>query len=88
MLEAGEHLETHQKKKEFKCNICGKEFYIKWRLQKHISGHDVENTRKCHFYNNGKECPFALIGCKFLHEVSEECSYKKNCIVTMCQFRH
>ena len=81
-------MEAHKKKKEFKCDVCGKDFYLKWRLNKHKIGHDDENTRNCHYFNNGKKCPFLAIGCKFNHQVSEECTYKKNCTMTLCQFRH
>ena len=47
------HIDEHKLQKEFKCDICGKDFYLKWRLLKHKEMHIV--TKKfCHYYNNGK----------------------------------
>ena len=29
-------LEEHQTMKEHSCDVCGKEFFLKWRLKSHI----------------------------------------------------
>ena len=84
-----EHLvKTHQKVKQVSCSVCDKTFMLKWRLQKHMNIHNEAKRRMCHFFNNGKHCPFEEIGCKFLHEESQECRMKLSCTRTMCQFRH
>ena len=66
------HLESHVKAKEFSCDDCGKEFHLKWRLNKHMLVH-TDQTQFCHFYNNGKLCPFDEIGCMFRHEDADQC---------------
>ena len=53
--------------KPFKCEKCDKTFVLRWRLRKHLSGH--ETKIKCYYFNNGKDCPFEMIGCKFRHEL-------------------
>ena len=78
---------VHRKQKEYKCDTCGADFLSMWRWSKHIALHQKE-SRKCHFYNNGKECPYSLIGCKFLHEESQICKYAHRCEKVMCQYRH
>ena len=45
----------HGCKEQHSCDICGKEFYLKWRLEKHSSVHKTV-------------CPFDAIGCKFAHD--------------------
>ena len=47
-----------------------------------------EERKCCHFFNNGKVCPFEEIGCKFKHVESKECRYGQNCFMKMCQFKH
>ena len=78
---------VHKKEKEYRCDTCGADFLLMWRLRKHITLHQKE-SRKCHFYNNDKECPYSLIGCKFLHEESKICKYADRCEKVMCQYRH
>ena len=51
--------------------MCNKDFYLKWRLEKHISVHS-ENTRVCHYFSHKQKCPFEQIGCKFRHEDSDK----------------
>ena len=80
-------MESHQKSKNFKCDICNKEFYLKWRLQKHILGHE-KNKKFCHYYNNKLVCPFEENGCMFNHAISPTCIFKDKCANTLCQFRH
>ena len=60
---------------------------MEWRLRKHVLGHDKER-KCCHFFNNGKVCPYEEIGCKFKHEESNECRYGQNCYIKLCQFKH
>ena len=79
------HLKTHTEVQTFPCDICGKRFVLKWRLKKHISGH--YRKRYCHFFNNGKACPYEDIGCKFQHQVSPICKVQ-SCNITLCQYRH
>ena len=86
-----EILELHSKSYEnilpFKCNICEKEFYTNWRLNKHVQSHK-QNQKCCHFYNNGEYCPYEEIGCKFKHEAANNCKYDKNCSLKLCKFKH
>ena len=82
------HLKNHDKVANFPCDICKKVFQVRWRLTKHLNIHEDENTKKCHFYNNGKPCPFEEVGCKFLHEESDRCIYNKSCNNRLFQFRH
>ena len=81
-------MNDHQKSKQKECDFCGKKFLFRWRLQKHMYIHNGVRQRMCHFFNNGKICPFEERGCKFLPEESKECSSKKTCQRTMCQLRH
>ena len=83
------HLEEHGALKKYKCEVCAKTFHFEWRLEKHLKMHNSEIVvRKCHFFNNVKECPFAVIGCKCLHEEAVICKYKEQCKYDKCQFRH
>ena len=80
------HIEEHKLQKEFECDICGKDFYLKWRLLKHKEMHSV--TKKfCHYYNNGKPCPYEAIGCMFHHSKSGTCK-QSICTNILCQFEH
>ena len=80
------HFEVHQIDKEHTCNVCGKQFFLQWRLRKHMQMH-TENAPFCHFYNNGKLCPFQEIGCMFRHENSGPCK-RRLCTRKLCQFQH
>ena len=61
------HLVTiHASEKIHACQTCGKTFVLKWRLEKHLGIHQ-ENVKTCQYFNEGKECPFEDIGCKFSH---------------------
>jgi DNA-directed RNA polymerase subunit RPC12/RpoP len=82
------HLMEHCVEKEFKCNQCGSEFFLKWRFERHIKGHDETDRKFCHYYNNGKVCPFEVVGCKFKHEISDSCYFKTSCKIYLCQFNH
>ena len=83
------HLKEHGTIKKYQCQECNKTFHFKWRLQSHMKIHDDEcYLRKCHFFNNNKQCPFEEVGCKFLHKESMYCKYKDKCKYDRCQFRH
>ena len=69
------HLKSHSESERFNCAKCGKEFVLKWRLRKHMSVHAT--NKYCHYFNNQKSCPFKLLGCKFKHEESPTCKFKK-----------
>ena len=79
----------HGTLKKYNCEKCGKIFSFRWRFEKHSKMHDSESTmRKCHYFNNGKFCPFEKLGCKFLHEEAIKCKYNSQCKYDKCQFRH
>ena len=79
------HMQTHHKVETFDCEKCDKTFVLKWRLRKHQSLH--KTNKFCNYFNNEKVRPFEEIGCKFLHELSPTCKFKK-CENLMCQYRH
>ena len=60
------HLAEHEKDKQFKCETCGKEFFLKWRLKKHEGIHSSP-PKACKYFVNKQECPYESIGCMFLH---------------------
>ena len=60
-------VEAHQRKKEYVCGVCDKEFYYEWRLKKHMKMH-TEVPNFCYYFNKKEVCPFDEIGCKFRHE--------------------
>ena len=82
------HMTSHQEVKEYACNICEKTFYMEWRLKKHMTLHDNTYRKKCHYFNNDKNCPFFEVGCMYAHEISEECKFGSKCLRQLCQFRH
>ena len=57
---------VHGCDKTHSCDTCGKKFYLKWRLKKHLEVHEP-NVNKCRYYNNGEVCPYDEVGCKFKH---------------------
>ena len=46
------------------------------------------NIKNCHYFNNGKVCPFESIGCMFNHIRSDKCLFLQKCINKLCPFRH
>lgn len=82
------HMEEHAKQKEHECDECGKLFYLKWRLKKHMEMHERKHVRKCHYFNNGLICPFDDIGCMFLHKESDICSFGSRCLKKLCPDKH
>ena len=61
---------------------------MEWRLKRHLRGHRDVNRKFCHYFNNGKVCPFYESGCKFRHEHSEVCFYGQSCTNHLCQYQH
>ena len=83
------HITKHHKPKRIKCDKCDQTLYSKWRLSKHMKMHQPEaNIRTCHFYNNGKVCPFQEFGCKFRHIDASLCTFGETCRRDRCQFKH
>ena len=79
----------HQDAEMYECDKCDKKFLLNWRLKKHQDIHSTrENLKFCHYFNNGKECPYAVIGYMFKHEQSEQCKFKENYRNKLCQFKH
>ena len=78
----------HKKQKPYKCDVCQLSFIMKWRFDKHVVVHQNTKIRRCHYFNNKKECPFMKSGCKYLHEISVACKYSDLCTKAMCQYRH
>ena len=86
MLEV--HLKLHKDAEDFECNVCKKTFQSKWRLSKHKDMHNNLNTKRCHYFNNEKLCPYQEVGCMFLHEPSEVCRFGSICTNRFCPFQH
>ena len=64
---------AHSKQKDIQCDTCGKRFLLHCRLEKHKTMHTSSSTIKhCHYYLAKKTCSFNELGCKFLHEISQE----------------
>ena len=78
----------HTKVEEYTCDMCDKTFVLKWRLVKHQENHNDPTRRKCHYFNNEKDCPFEEIGCMFAHEESEVCKFDQMCSKKRCSYRH
>ena len=53
-----------------------------------MNAHTMLTGKYCHYFNNSKHCPFEEVGCMFKHAVSENCRFKKNCKIKLCQFQH
>jgi hypothetical protein len=50
--------------------------------------HSDRSTKYCHYFNNGKVCPFEELGCKFLHILSEKCKFDQLCYKKLCSYQH
>ena len=83
------HIKTnHEPNGKYKCDTCGKTFALRWRLKKHQESHASLKARKCHYFNNEKDCPFEEIGCMFDHTLSKMCSYGQRCSQKLCSYQH
>ena len=82
------HMKTHDEIETFNCVLCDKTFFLEWRLSKHMMGHKIPKVVRCHYFNNGKCCPFEELGCKFDHSISKLCKDLDSCARNMCQYRH
>ena len=78
----------HESTEKFDCNECGKSFVLKWRLTKHKENHANLDVKKCHYFNNSKDCPFEKMGCMFAHSPSVKCFHGKNCNNKLCSYQH
>ena len=81
------HMKSHEEIKTFNCEVCDKKFYANWRKNKHQASHDEQN-KFCHYFNNAKSCPFEELGCMYIHKISDQCKFDKNCNFKLCQFQH
>ena len=43
---------SHGMDKSHSCEICGKDFFLRWRLKKHLDVHD-ENVKVCRYFRDG-----------------------------------
>ena len=71
MIDLEQHIvSVHEHSKRYNCSQCANKFVTEWRLKKHMKMHDTQKNkvRFCHCANNGKQCKFSEIGCKFIHE--------------------
>ena len=81
------HIEKeHESAQKHECNICGKTFILKWRMRKHMGGHE-DVTKCCHYFNNNLPCPYEHIGCMFQHKSAGKCK-ASTCTRHLCQFEH
>ena len=63
-------VQVHGLDKTHACEICGKRFYLKWRMNKHRNTHGG-SRKPCKFFQDGNVCPFNEVGCKFVHEETD-----------------
>ena len=85
--ELEDHLHSlHNQQRNYFCETCDLGFILKWRMKKHLEGHNEK--RPCYYFNNNLECPFSKIGCKFAHKKAANCKYAKQCTRAMCPFQH
>ena len=61
---------VHGYEKTHTCEICRKSFYLEWRLKKHRTVHE-SNVRTCKYFEEGQDCPYDEIGCKYKHGEKE-----------------
>ena len=71
----------HKEERSFNCDECESKVIVAWRLKKHKEMHRNDKLQTCHYFNNGKTCPFTSIGCKFLHR-------KLSCVSFLYLHRH
>ena len=82
------HIKNQHEVKEYTCDFCDKTFVLQWRLLKHQENHTNPTWKKCHYFNNEKDCPYEEIGCMFAHEASEICKFGQMCSNKLCSYQH
>ena len=81
-------------KKDINCNKCDQSFERNCDFEKNTEEHklkkefkcDICDKKFCHFYNNGKPCPYEAIG-MFYHSKARTCKLSI-CNNDFCQFEH
>ena len=73
---------------KFKCDHCEKIFVLNWRFKKHQQWHSSQSVKKCHYFNNNKECPYEKLGCMFDHALAGICQFGIKCSDQLCSFQH
>jgi hypothetical protein len=61
---------------------------LNWRLKKHQQWHSSQSVKKCHYFNNNKECPYEKLGCMFDHALAGICQFGRRCSNELCSFQH
>ena len=77
-------MKTHDDVEIFECDECPKKIMFQWRMKKHMEGH-IKTKVKCHYFNNGKRCPYEDVGFMFAHETAKLCKFRENCTKEKCQ---
>ena len=70
-----------------RCDKCDKIFSCQVIKEKHMSISHDDKIVYCHYFNNGKKCPYEN-KCIFIHEDSEICKYGIKCERIFCMFKH
>ena len=70
-----------------KCDVCAKTFKYEDLRKKHMLITHENFRIYCHFFNNGKTCPYNE-DCVFLHKDSTVCKYGIACERKYCMFKH
>ena len=79
---------AHKKNRtNVKCDKCDKIFRCQVIKEKHMSISHDDKIVYCHYFNNGKKCPYEN-KCIFIHEDSEICKYGIKCERIFCMFKH
>ena len=78
------HLKSHKK---YSCDYCERTFKYEDTKEKHVKIAHEDYKLYCHYFNNGKECPF-VTECVFLHEDSDNCRYGDLCERDFCMYKH
>ena len=86
MTDLRKHRKVH-KTDRYSCENCDKTFVNEDTMEMHNTITHKNVRFYCHYFNNGKQCPFKT-ECVFLHEVSKVCKDGKKCERDMCMFRH
>ena len=65
----------------FECFECGKQFMLKWRLEKHKRMHTSRPIKVCRYFSAKEVCPFEKYGCKFRHSAHSSQNENTNSFV-------